>query len=79
MVDFGITTEEFVAEYYEQQPWFRKDALACPPVSWSDIDSALFAWNPSDGLLQLFKDGPIPSGQYTENFSDLAMQRTRIV
>jgi ribosomal protein L16 Arg81 hydroxylase len=79
MIDFGISTERFIAEYYERQFWFRKGALARRPVSWSDINTALFAWNPSDGLLQLFKDGPVPAEQYTENFVDLAMQRTRIV
>jgi hypothetical protein len=53
--------------------------LSTRPVAWKDINSALFAWDPRDGLLQLFKDGQVPAERYTESFVDLAMQRTRIV
>jgi ribosomal protein L16 Arg81 hydroxylase len=79
MIDFGISAETFIAEYYERQFWLCKGALTSCPVNWSDINTALFAWNPSDGLLQIFKDGLIPIERYTENFADLSMQRTRIV
>lgn len=79
MIDFGISSEKFSTEHHERQFWFRKGALACRPVHWRDINTALFAWNPGDGLLQLFKDGPVPADQYMENFVDLAMQRTKIV
>ena len=79
MIDFGISPEQFVAEFYEQRYRFFKGALIGRPVAWKDINSTLFAWDPRDGLLQLFKGGKIPAEQYTENFVDLAMQRSRIV
>lgn len=79
MIDFGVSTERFIEEYYEKQFFVRKGALAHRPVTWKDINSTLFAWDPRDGLLQLFKDGPIPVEHYTETFVDLAMQRSKIV
>lgn len=79
MVDFGISAEEFIADYYERKLWIRRGAFTGYPVSWKDINTALFSWDPSDGLLQLFKNGPVPAERYVERFADLSLHRTKIV
>lgn len=79
MIDLRISPQQFLDIHYETQFLVQRGAVAVGAVAWSDINSALFAWDPRDGLLQLFKDGPVPLEQYTEPFVDLAMQRSRIV
>lgn len=79
MIEFGMSPAQFLERYYEKQFFVHKGALTCRPVSWKDINSALFAWDPRDGLLQLFKNGPVPAERYTETFVDLAMQRSKIM
>lgn len=77
MIDFGISAENFIGNYYEKRIFFRKNALTHCPVGWGDINSALFAWDPNDGLLQIYKEGTISTERYTEKFTDLAIQRKK--
>lgn len=79
MINFGMSREEFLEKYYEKNFYLKKNALSSNMVDWNDIDNALFAWDPLDELLRLFKNGLIPAERYTEQFTDMGMQRTRIV
>lgn len=79
MMDLGVSSEQFLKDYYERKFLFRKGALTCTPVTWKDINTALFAWDPHDGSLLLFKDGIVPAERYTETFMDLTTQRSKIV
>nr|WP_295979738.1 cupin domain-containing protein [uncultured Variovorax sp.] len=79
MIELGISAAQFFAQCYEKQFFVRRSALKCRPVTWQHINSALFAWDPRDGLLHLFKNGRVPTEHYTEIFTDLSMQRSKIV
>lgn len=79
MIDLGMTRETFLDHHYEKNFLLRRGAVQGAPISWKDIDTALFSWDPRDGLLRLFENGPIPLEHFTEIFHDVGMARCRIV
>lgn len=78
MVDFGLTRDEFLRDFYEKNIFFKRNACSYAP-DWSDVDKSLFGWNLADGTLRLFKDGPISPERYMETVLDIGLRRTRIM
>ncbi|MDC2862435.1 MULTISPECIES: JmjC domain-containing protein [unclassified Delftia] len=77
-MNIGITREEFIKNYFEQNFLFCHNALYPHKIDWNHINEVLFSSDPSDGMLSIFKDGLIPIEKYTENFIDFNIRKTRI-
>ena len=78
MFDFGLSAEDFHAQYFERQPRHFKQACRERPFAWSDIDTLLQQNEPTPQGLQLFNRGLVPDESYTGDCSGFGRQRRRL-
>ncbi|AQR64053.1 hypothetical protein BXU06_02480 [Aquaspirillum sp. LM1] len=76
---FGMSRADFIGNYFEKRLFICKNEFTDHGIEWKHINETLFSWDPSDGLLHLYKDGLVPQNKYTEFFVDIGLQRSRIV
>lgn len=70
--------EAFLSTHYEKNLWLGRGVLASE-YSWSDVNAAMFGWDPTDGRLRLYKDGVLPVESYAEVIDDIGLRRVRIL
>ncbi|PRG20111.1 hypothetical protein C6Q35_23990 [Burkholderia multivorans] len=70
---------QFLENYFEKKYCVSRHAIRTDIIRWADLDTALFSWDPSDGLVRLYQNDPIPIDRYTEQFFDVGLTRTRII
>lgn len=75
MIHFDLTSAEFRAEYFEQQPRHFPGALAERPFAWSDIDELLLVLEPRVPLMRMFNHGQVPEHAYTEDVAEVGRTR----
>ncbi len=78
MIDFGLTPDDFRAEYFEQKPRHFRGALAERPFTWSDIDQLLHVIDPRVPTIRVFHHGEVPAHAYTEEFVEVGQSRRRL-
>jgi ribosomal protein L16 Arg81 hydroxylase len=78
MIDFGLTSSDFRARYFERQPHHFRGALAERPFSWSDIDQLLHVLDPRPPTMRMFLNGQLPEHAYSEEFAELGRTRRRL-
>jgi ribosomal protein L16 Arg81 hydroxylase len=78
MIDFGLTSSDFRAEYFERKPCHCRGALAGRPVAWADVDHLLNVIDPRIPMMRMFNHGPLPEQAYTEEFVERGRSRRRI-
>lgn len=78
MIDFGLTTGDFRAEYFERKPLHLRGALAERPFEWSDVDQLLHSLEPRVPLMRMFHHGTVPEQAYTEEVAELGRSRRRL-
>ena len=78
-IDFGMNRQKFFDENYDKQWFLQRQAFRTGKFTWQDLDRALYSWEPQGRQIRLFKDGPVPSEQFTEPYMELSEQRTRII
>ncbi|MDX1561898.1 MAG: cupin domain-containing protein [Gammaproteobacteria bacterium] len=78
MIDFGLTREQFRADYFEQKPYRFEGALTERPIQWTDIDQLLHVIDPKAPTIRLFQHGQLPEHAYTEEFTDLGQTRRQL-
>lgn len=78
MIDFGLTSTDFRAAYFEQKPCHFRGALTERPFTWPDIDHLLHVLDPRAPLMRMFHHGPVPEQTYTEEVGELGRSRRRL-
>lgn len=78
-MNIGISKEEFIGNYFEKNFLFHRNSIPSHGIKWDHIDDILFSLDPSNGMLNIFKDGIVPIEKYTENLLDLNTRRLRII
>lgn len=78
MINFDLTRDEFLAEYFEQKPRHFRGALIARPLGWPDIDRLLHSLTPGLPLMRMFHQGPLPDHAYTQEYSELGQTRRRL-
>ena len=78
MINFDLTRDEFLAEYFEQKPRHFRGALIDRPIAWSDIDRLLHSLTPGLPLMRMFHQGQLPDNSYTQEYSELGQTRRRL-
>lgn len=77
-IDFGMDRQNFFDEHYDKHWLLQRQAFQANKFSWSDLDHALYSWDPSKRL-KLIKSGKVELEKFTEPYMDLSEQRTRII
>lgn len=78
MIDFGVSPDEFTAEYFERRHLLRRRALAMNPFGWKELDAILYSIDPSAPSLQLYADGPVDESAFTEACVEFGVPRRRL-
>lgn len=78
MLDFGLTTEDFLQQHFERRPMLRRAALRSQGFSWRDLDELLHHIEPTEAGFQLFRNGLVPQSQYTHDSTTMGLQRRRL-
>jgi len=78
-INLGMDRKTFFEKYYDKNWFLQRQAFKPGAFSWSDLDDALYGWEPQERQINLFKNGPVPAEQFTETYVDANDQRTRIV
>jgi len=78
MIEFGLTSGDFRAEYFERKPHHFRGALRERPFAWKDIDRLLYGLDPRAPLIRMFNNGQLPDHAYTEDVNDFGKPRRRI-
>lgn len=78
MIDFGLTSKTFRAEYFERQPYHFRGALKERPLAWSDVDELLGIIEPRVPKMRMFNNGLLPEQTYTEEFAERGVSRRRL-
>lgn len=78
MIEFDLTREEFLAEYFERKPRHFPGALTERPIAWSDIDQLLHFIAPGLPAMRMFHNGLVPDHAYIEELSEVGRTRRRL-
>ncbi len=78
MIDFGLTSNEFRAEYFERKPCHFRGALRDCSFAWPDVDHLLEVIEPRVGKIRMFNHGILPEPSYTEEFVERGRARRRL-
>jgi hypothetical protein len=77
MLNF-LDSDDFLSKHYETSLWLGRGAVASA-YAWSDVNAAMYGWDPSDGRMQLYNDGIVPVESYAEVINDIGSRRVRIL
>lgn len=78
-INFGLSRQEFFDKYYDKKWYLQRNSFTPDKFDWTHLDDSLFAWEPKDKEIRLFKGGPMPLESFTESYAELNEFRTRIV
>ncbi len=78
MIQFGLTSEEFRAAYFEQKPYHFRGALTECPFEWPDVDQLLHTVEPRLPTMRMFHHGQVPEQAYTAEVVEVGRSRRRL-
>jgi ribosomal protein L16 Arg81 hydroxylase len=78
MIDFGMTPSAFAENYFEKQPFVKKNAASGELFRWPDLDELLHRIEPCAPAFQLFNDGVVAEEQYTDRSVEFGASRSRL-
>ena len=79
MIDYGMTQQAFLDNYFEKQCLLLRGALQSNVFAWSDVDSVLHGVDPVPPYFKLFKDGEVPAKNFVTESMEQGVARRRIV
>ncbi|MES2825266.1 MAG: cupin domain-containing protein [Pseudomonadota bacterium] len=66
MLNFNVSHNEFLANYFEQQPLLCAASLSEPIMQWHDLDLLLHSIEPDEQLIQMFLNGQVPPASFLD-------------
>lgn len=71
MLNIGISAADFLRDVYEKNYLFCRQAVGQSLIDWPALDEILLSWDPGDGLLKLFREGPQPLSSFAQCIQDI--------
>lgn len=78
MISFDIPKEEFLRNYFDQKPFFQRNAVTQTDINWSALNSLIYAWDLAAGGFIVHYNGVLPPSEYSETYQDIEVLRSRL-
>ena len=78
MIDFGLSAEQFTAQYLDRKPYLYRSALSSSPIGWNDLDQALSFAETDVAAIQLFNNGQIAPQAFVDDGMELGRPMSRL-
>ncbi|MDQ0142631.1 JmjC domain-containing protein [Cupriavidus necator] len=71
LINIGVSRSSFISQVFEKRLFFCRGAVTENAIDWEALNDILISWDPSDGMLKLFRDGARPVSSFTNCIQDI--------